>query len=886
MRPLYMILFTCLLSLLSSGTLTSQQNFWEQTNGPPGGDFAGAFAMNVSGHIFCASHDGGTVYRSTDHGLRWVECGEGLTAAEYRSMAINRKGYIFLGANSGGGIFRSTDNGETWTRTTFPYAYPLNMAIDSLGNLLVATWFDGAGIIRSTDDGDTWSAIGQVTGMMQSIAVNATGDIFAGSASPAPPWQIYRSTDNGFTWDTTEIDFEARGFAFNSLGHIYALRSYSHGYPGLYVSTNNGTTWNPVLSCPPVPDGAGYSGIAIDSADNIIIGVMTSYATELSGRVYRSTDGCATWQQISDFECWGFILDQQHHLLAFTRYAGVMHSTDMGDNWQYTSPVFGRIRSLRTLQTGQIVAGLDYWQTPGHPDWAGTWFSDNGGLSWKPAELFAKSIQCVIGIDSSSILVGTSDGVYSSSDLGKNWMPSGLLNTSVWSIERATNGDLFAGTQSSGLYHSTDDGGSWSYLGLIGTNVRSIVIDALGSMYVGSENNGVYRSTDGGLTWDFVGLPNTTVGSMTDAGGQLFVGTNSGLFRSADNGTSWAFAGLAGRVVQDLLATSPNDMYAATSDSGAYRSTNGGQTWSALVSGLNHRNVTSLALDPEGFLYAGTDGGGVYRSTQLITGINVVVPIAQSWNLVSVPVEPSNFQRANLFPSSISQAFAYLPGVGYAPTNTLSNGPGYWLKFPAAGTVTLSGFSIDADSVEVLTGWNLIGSISSSVSVDSIGSIPGGIITSEFIGHTPSGYGAVSVLEPGVGYWVKASQPGLLVLSSIPPPMAKIRIVATGEMPPAPPGEGTTESMLEKPREFALAQNYPNPFNPSTTIRYELPKTSHVSLSIFDMLGREVVMLLNEEKSPGAYTVQWDASALCSGVYFYRLKAESFTETKRLLLLK
>jgi hypothetical protein len=87
------------------------------------------------------------------------------------------------------------------------------------------------------------------------------------------------------------------------------------------------------------------------------------------------------------------------------------------------------------------------------------------------------------------------------------------------------------------------------------------------------------------------------------------------------------------------------------------------------------------------------------------------------------------------------------------------------------------------------------------------------------------------------------------------------------------------------PEGFLLDQNYPNPFNPATTISYHLPQAAHVSLSVYDVLGREAATLVNEVKPPGTYSVQWNAAAAASGVYFYRLQAGSYTETKRLLLL-
>lgn len=88
------------------------------------------------------------------------------------------------------------------------------------------------------------------------------------------------------------------------------------------------------------------------------------------------------------------------------------------------------------------------------------------------------------------------------------------------------------------------------------------------------------------------------------------------------------------------------------------------------------------------------------------------------------------------------------------------------------------------------------------------------------------------------------------------------------------------------PKDFNLEQNYPNPFNPVTTIQYTLGKPQFVTLKIYDSLGSEVIRLVNEEKSPGKYAVKWDASGLSSGIYFYRLTVGTFTETKKMLLLR
>ena len=99
-------------------------------------------------------------------------------------------------------------------------------------------------------------------------------------------------------------------------------------------------------------------------------------------------------------------------------------------------------------------------------------------------------------------------------------------------------------------------------------------------------------------------------------------------------------------------------------------------------------------------------------------------------------------------------------------------------------------------------------------------------------------------------------------------------------------GKGKGRAKLALPGTYALFQNTPNPFNPSTEITYALPELSYVRLTIYNLLGQEVVKLVDGEQPAGFHTVEWDASEMSNGMYLYRLEVGQFVKTRRMLLLK
>lgn len=141
----------------------------------------------------------------------------------------------------------------------------------------------------------------------------------------------------------------------------------------------------------------------------------------------------------------------------------------------------------------------------------------------------------------------------------------------------------------------------------------------------------------------------------------------------------------------------------------------------------------------------------------------------------------------------------------------------------------------------------------------------------------------VSIVLPDGKIWSESAPVKNGQISfKVPDPNLEYRIEAIS-LPSSVTNVGTE---LEIPSEFKLEQNYPNPFNPSTTIAYSLPKSSFVNLKIYDILGKEVATLVNEEKIAGNYQVKFDAGSLASGTYIYKLTAGDFSKIQKMILLK
>ncbi len=269
-------------------------------------------------------------------------------------------------------------------------------------------------------------------------------------------------------------------------------------------------------------------------------------------------------------------------------------------------------------------------------------------------------------------------------------------------------------------------------------------------------------------------------------------------------------------------------------------------------------------------------------------GAHRLYSAAGGWNLISLPVDVSDPRASSVFPGAQFPLFHYDTTGAYggdSPSDSLKIDRGYWVKFKTAQQVAIDGPPRHLDTVAIRAGWNLIGTISDVVAIRNIPIEPPGSATSRYFAYRHT-YVIADSLIPGRGYWLKSRGPATLILSGGGSGESLPKFTLDDEPPPPPPGETLAGEPQGCPSEYALEQNYPNPCNPSTVIRYQLPVEAHVTLKIFNILGEEVASLVDERQEGGYKSVLFDGDKFPSGVYLYKIRAGSYSATKKLLLVR
>jgi hypothetical protein len=367
------------------------------------------------------------------------------------------------------------------------------------------------------------------------------------------------------------------------------------------------------------------------------------------------------------------------------------------------------------------------------------------------------------------------------------------------------------------------------------------------NIFAGTDSNGVYLSTNNGTNWTQTSLNNREVDAIAVNGNNIFAGTyyNFGVYLSTNNGTNWTQTSLNNRSVFSL-AVNGNTIFAGTNNShGVYISTDNGISWNQ--TSLNNRNIYALAINGN-YIFAGTfdfpiNFYGVYLSIN--NGTNWTQTSLNNRGIYALAVNGNNI-------------FA---GIGY---------PYYGVYLSTNNGTSWTQTSLSNQYVNSLAidGNNIFAGGSGVYVSNNNGT--NWIQRNEGLGNAV--VEALCILNN----YIFAGTRGYSVYRRPLSELVSIQPISN-----------------EVPQSFSLSQNYPNPFNPSTKIKFDIPAPLNppkggtlTRIVIYDILGHEAATLVNEQLKPGSYEIKFDASGYSSGIYFYKIESGSFTETKKMILIK
>ena len=359
-------------------------------------------------------------------------------------------------------------------------------------------------------------------------------------------------------------------------------------------------------------------------------------------------------------------------------------------------------------------------------------------------------------------------------------------------------------------------------------------------------------SPNNGTNW-YTSLNNKTGYSLLVSGTNIFAGVEGGVYLSTNNGTSWTSVsnGFAGETVGSLAISGIN-IFAGTRDypyGGIYLSTNNGNNWNQVNNGIPIYSIKALA----------TIGNNIFGSTSY-SGVILSTNNGTNWNFVNNGLPTGSVVRsfAVLGTKIYACSFDISTGLGYGVFLSTNNG-GNW------SAVNNGFFSLKVNSVST-SGTNLLAASDSGVFLST-------------------NYGASWT---GINQGFSINTSSSLTFSTNTYSFATTSTTLNSNLWRRPLSEilKVQNTNTETPSAYSLSQNYPNPFNPTTNIKFSIVKTGQAKLIVYDVQGREVQTLVNERLQPGTYEAAFDGSALNTGIYFYKLITGTFSETKKMLLIK
>jgi len=505
---------------------------------------------------------------------------------------------------------------------------------------------------------------------------------------------------------------------------------------------------------------------------------------------------------------------------------------------------------------------------------------------------------------------GLDEGVNKTTNAGLNWtqVNNGLLNIQVQAIAISKNNPLvlYAGTAvgaNAGVYKTTDGGGLWTQVntGITETiGVQALMVHpdnpsiAWVTIFTGTADavNGIYKTTDGGANWfaatngigaikNFLSLAMSPIDPNTLYLGSSFqVATSTGpsaIYKSTDGGANWVLSstGLPTDPAEinpvrtlNVSTANPNVVIAGlfmnTVNGGFYLSTDAGANWTKKHNGLPPETGTlirSAAIRP---LFANHFYVGLDRSTFLNIGVWGTTDGGDNWFSFNGGTMLNTYGiRALVFNSTGTHSL--YAGCGSA------TGQGVYEYTFSVVPVEFVSFSASVFGNDVNLSW-VTASETNNFGFEVERTDAGNSVWNK-VGFV-FGNGTSTELN----YYSFTDQ-------SVPVGQYLYRLKQI-DLDGSFDYSDQVEVDIISATNYVLMQNYPNPFNPSTRISFSIPQSGFASVKVYDVLGNEVATIIDKELSAGSYEIQFNASGLTSGVYYYTLKSGNFVQSKKMILLR
>ncbi|MHB8581410.1 MAG: T9SS type A sorting domain-containing protein [Ignavibacteriaceae bacterium] len=465
------------------------------------------WSFAVSGSNLFAGTSGGGVFLSTNNGTNWTPVNTGITkpldwpGIWVTSFAVSGTN-LFAGTYENG-LFLSTDNGNNWKpiNSGLTDKYIWSLAVTG-SNIFAGTH---SGIFLSTNNGTSWTQVRYTGSCVYSLAVSGT-NIFAAVYGSG----VFLSSDNGNSWSSVNSGLtNLLAYSLAVSGKNLFVGTYEGD--GVFLSTNNGTSWTVVNS--------GLTNLKVTS---IISNGDNLYACTIGGGVFLSTDNGMTWPKIdsglsSPYSNWVYALTFKGEDIFAGTMDGIYRSSNNNVNWTPAN------NGLTNPFVSSLIASGDYLFA-GTED-GGIFLSQNNGANWALASSdFLNTIVWSFVYQGENLFAATNDdGIYLSTNNGTSWssVNSGLNNLYIPSL--AYNGGyLFAGT-GNGVFRSSDNGKNWAQSGSFSASSFAVYGN---NLFAGG--NGVLLSTNNGLSWTSFDsdLTNPYVTSLVVSGINLFAGVS------------------------------------------------------------------------------------------------------------------------------------------------------------------------------------------------------------------------------------------------------------------------------------------------------------------------------------------------------------------------